>query len=76
MSTYEYICDNSECSASQSGYTFDVQLPIAERDTAEVPCPVCGRFDTHRQVVPSKPPTCVMTVPMNQGGHKKERLLP
>lgn len=73
MPIYEFVCTNDRC--PRQGQTFDVRLPIADRDTAEIGCPDCaGASD--RQVIPSEPPTCVITKPLNLGGHTKERLLP
>lgn len=71
MAIYEFRCQSSKC----SNESFEVQLPMDERDTACVRCPQCNS-EARRQVVPSKPPSCVITVPMEQGGHTKERLLP
>ena len=71
MALYEFVCRRKACTDEP----FDVQLPMDDRDTACVSCPTCGS-EAQRQVVPSKPPTCVMTRPLAQGGHTKERLLP
>lgn len=73
MPTYEFVCGSSRC--PRKGESFDVRLPIADRDAACVRCPNCNS-EARRQVVPSKAPTCVITRPLNHGGHTKERLLP
>ncbi len=70
---YDFRCCNSECEHHTE--PFEVRLPIARRNTAAVSCPVCSDA-TYRQVVPSKAPACVITVPMEGGGHTKDRLLP
>lgn len=73
MATYDFQCKNDQCSSN--GALFEVRLPMDERDTSRILCSDCGS-EARRQVVPSKAPACVMTVPLNNGGHTKERLLP
>lgn len=73
MATYEFQCLDDQC----INYVepFDVRLPMDERDTAQVLCPTCDG-SARRQVVPSKAPMCVMTSPLETGGHIQERMLP
>ena len=73
MATYDFQCRSNKC--SRDGELFEVRLPMDERDSQCVRCPTCGS-EARRQVVPSSPAQCVITVPMNNGGHTKERLLP
>lgn len=70
---YDFSCGSDRC--SRDGELFEVRLPMDERDTACVRCPTCNSL-ARRQVIASKAPACVMTVPLNNGGHTKERLLP
>ncbi len=70
MATYDFTCGSSQC-----GEVFEARLPMDDRDSACVRCPTCGS-ESRRRVVPLKAPACVITKPLNQGGHTKERLLP
>ena len=70
MARYDFTCGLEQCAE-----TFEVRLSMDERDSARILCPACGS-KARRQVVPSKPPTCVMTRPLNNGGSVKERILP
>ncbi len=70
MALYDFICGSSKC-----GETFEERLPMDERDTACVRCPKCNS-EAKRRVVPLKAPACVITTPLNHGGHTKARLLP
>lgn len=72
MPIYEFICGSSRCPSM--GATFDVRLPIVDRDVACVRCPRCNS-ESRRQIFPTKPPACVITVPGDLGP-EKERLLP
>ena len=73
MALYEFKC---ECAADGCDHTFDVRLPMADRDQLQR-CPQCGCEVATRVVVPSKAPMVVMTSPQEvMGGHTKERMLP
>lgn len=75
MPTYEWICQNDIC--MHSAMPFDRNIPMDDRDTANVRCPACGKDNAIRQVVPSKAPLCVITEPgAVYEEHVPKRVLP
>ena len=72
MALYEFRCQNPVC--PHHVRPFERLLPIS-RMGADVRCPACGELAI-RLVVPSSLASCVLTKPLNTGGHTKEKLLP
>lgn len=70
LATYDLKCQSSQCEQ-----TFEVRLPMDDRDSACIRCPACNS-EARRQVVPFKAPACIMMKPLNQGGQTPERMLP
>ena len=72
--TYDFHCLSSKC--PREGEAFEENIPIADRDTACVRCPVCGS-NARRQVVPSKAPMCVILKKQETSDRQiAERVLP